>query len=208
MRILFFGDSITDAGRDRAVDHTARSYGTGYPCFIAGELLSQAPQDYEIFNRGISGHRIVDLYARIKCDVWNLQPDVLSILIGVNDVWHEIGGQNGVELERWDKMYRMLIEDTLERLPNVKIIICEPFVLDGEATHENFEKFLEVKMYAKAAQQIAEDYQLPFLPLQDVLEQHAKRLSPENVLVDGVHPTLGGAKLIADEWLKLYKEIK
>ena len=207
MRIVLFGDSITDANRYREADHCGNSYGVGYPCFIASELLSQEPDKYEIFNRGISGNRIVDLYARIKCDVWNLQPDVLSILIGVNDVWHELYG-NGVELERWDKMYRMLIEDTLERFPNLKIIICEPFVLDGTATHEHFEKFLEVHMYAKAAKQIAEDYNLHFLPLQEMIEQQSQRLSPENVLGDGVHPTIGGAKLIADEWMKLFKEIK
>jgi lysophospholipase L1-like esterase len=126
MKILFYGDSITDAQRDRSVDHYLSSYGFGYPSFVAGELLSKNPEQYEIINRGISGNRIVDLYARIKADVWNLQPDVLSILVGVNDVWHEINYNNGVELERFDKIYRMMLDDTLKVLPNVKIILCEP----------------------------------------------------------------------------------
>lgn len=206
MKILFFGDSITDAYRDRNLDGYLSSYGCGYPSFIAGELLSKNPDKYEIVNRGISGNRIVDLYARIKSDVWNLQPDVLSILIGVNDVWHEINYQNGVELERWDRMYRMLIDDTLKQLPDLKVIICEPFVLDGKATNENFERFLQVKMYAKAAKQIAEDYHFPFVALQDMLELAAKRTAPEYILADGVHPAIGGAKLIADEWIKVFKK--
>ena len=207
MKILFYGDSITDAHRDRSVDHYLSSYGFGYPSFVAGELLSKNPEQYEIINRGISGNRIVDLYARIKADVWNLQPDVLSILVGVNDVWHEINYNNGVELERFDRIYRMMLDDTLKVLPNVKIILCEPFVLDGAATTEKYEDFLQVKMYAKAVKQIAEDYNLAFVPLQEILEETAKRTAPEYVLADGVHPAIGGAKLIADEWLKTFNEI-
>ena len=208
MKIVLFGDSITDAGRNRGIDFHGSSYGYGYANFIAGELLSQDPAGYEIYNRGISGNRIVDLYARIKCDVWNLQPDVLSILIGVNDVWHEVAAKNGVELERWDRMYRMLIEDTLQRLPNVKIILCEPFILEGTATGEQMDKFIDVQMYAKAAKQIAEDYNLAFVPLQDMLHQAALKSEPKYVLEDGVHPATGGAKLIANEWLKVFNEIK
>ena len=206
MKIVFYGDSITDAHRDRSVDHYLSSYGFGYPSFVAGELLSKNPEQYEIINRGISGNRIVDLYARIKADVWNLQPDVLSILVGVNDVWHEINYDNGVELERFDRIYRMMLDDTLKVLPNVKIILCEPFVLDGAATTEKYEDFLQVKMYAKAVKQIAEDYNLAFVPLQEILEETAKRTAPEYVLADGVHPAIGGAKLIADEWLKVFEK--
>lgn len=209
MKILFYGDSITDAHRDRNLDNYLGSYGFGYPSFVAGELLSKHPEQYEIINRGISGNRIVDLYARIKADVWNLQPDVLSILVGVNDVWHEINYGNGVELERFDKIYRMMLDDTLKVLPDLKIVLCEPFVLDGAATAEKYEDFLQVKMYAKAVKQIAEDYNLLFVSLQETLEEAAKRSAPEFVLADGVHPAIGGAKLIADEWLKVFeKEIE
>ena len=112
MKILFFGDSITDAGRARDQDGTSASLGFGYVRSLAGKLLLKDPVKYEIFNRGISGHRIVDLYARVKCDCWNLQPDVLSILIGVNDVWHGVHHENGVEIDRFERMYRMLLEDT------------------------------------------------------------------------------------------------
>ena len=83
--ILFQGDSITDAGRNREND---AGTGTGYPTFVKGELGLSNPGEYEFINRGISGNRIVDLYARIKADIINLKPDYMSILIGVYDVWH------------------------------------------------------------------------------------------------------------------------
>ena len=206
MKILFYGDSITDANRDRNADNWLGSYGFGYPSFVAGELLSKNPEQYEIINRGISGNKIVDLYARIKMDVWNLRPDVLSVLVGVNDVWHELYHGTGVDLKRFDKIYRMMIEETLQILPNLKIVLCEPFVLEGTATNEKYEDFLQVKMYAKAVKHIAEDYNLSFLPLQEMLEDAAKRTAPEYVLADGVHPAIGGARLIADEWLKIFEK--
>lgn len=207
MRILFYGDSITDMNRNRDADFSFNSYGYGYPIFVAGDLYFNEPEKYEIINRGIGGNRIVDLYARIKKDVWNLKPDVLSILIGINDVWHELYGENGVELDRFERSYRILIEDTKKVLPEIKIVICEPFVLKGSATEEKYEGFLQIKEYAKVAKKIAEDYNLYFLPLQDKFDQAAELHGANYYLYDGVHPNVAGAKLIAEEWLKLFKSI-
>ena len=203
MKVLFLGDSITDMGRNRECDNVWK--GNGYVFFAAGDIKREDPF-VEVINRGISGNRIVDLYARIKSDVWNLQPDVLSILIGVNDVWHEIGSQNGVELDRFIRIYDMLISDTLKVLPKVKIILCEPFVLKGAATEENYERFLQVKEYAKAIKGLAEKYSLEFLPLQDALDKAAAKTQAKYYLYDGVHPDIAGARLIADEWMNLYNE--
>lgn len=210
MKILFYGDSITDMNRNReAADGDVFSYGVGYPNFIVGELSYLHPTKYTFVNRGVSGDRIVDLYARIKRDVWNDEPDVLSILIGVNDVWHEVAFQNGVELSRWERIYRMLIEDTLTRLPNVKLMICEPFVLEGSATSgENYQRFLEVREYAKVAKKLAEEYHARFVPLQEKFDEAAAKYGGERYLFDGVHPTAAGAKLIATEWIKVFNEIK
>lgn len=211
MKILFFGDSITDMNRLRDhEDGTVYSYGVGYPNFIVGELSYKEPTRYEFINRGISGNRIVDLYARAKIDAWNHKPDVLSILIGVNDVWHEISRENGVELPRWERIYRSLIAETKERLPDTKIIICEPFILEGSATdgEERWERFLEVKEYAKVAKKIAEDYGAYFVPLQEKFDEATKECGTEPYLFDGVHPTAAGAKLIATEWLKAFEKIK
>lgn len=206
MKILLFGDSITDAGRNKDADFNLNSYGFGYPSFIAGELLSK-DNTYQIYNRGISGNRIVDLYARIKADVWNLEPDVLSVLIGINDVWHEIDGKNGVELDRFNKIYRMLLDDTKKRLPNVKIVLMEPFVLNnGKIEQWYFDRLNEVKEYAKVVKAIAVDYGCQYVPLQEMLDKAAEKFGAAYVLEDGVHPTIVGAKLIADEWLKVFNE--
>ena len=164
MKIVLYGDSITDAGRAREQNNTLYAYGNGYPKYIVGELVGRNPLKYEIINRGVSGDRIVDLYARIKKDVWNLQPDVLSILVGVNDIWHEVLSNNGVDLLRFEKIYDMLLEDTKRIIPNTKIILLEPFVLEGYATKEHFEEFNKVRDYAKVVKKLANKLGAYFVP--------------------------------------------
>ncbi|MBQ4153450.1 MAG: GDSL family lipase, partial [Oscillospiraceae bacterium] len=137
-RVLFQGDSITDAGRDRErFDHL----GAGYPKFVAGHLDFEEPGAYECLNRGISGNRIVDVYARIKRDIINLAPDYMSLLIGVNDVWHEVNHQNGVDAEKFERIYDMLIGEVKEALPEIKIMIMSPYVIKGTATEEKWDDF-------------------------------------------------------------------
>ena len=212
MKILFFGDSITDAGRNRDAGTHMFSLGYGFVRVIADRLQAAEPEKYEIVNRGISGNRVVDLYARIKCDAWNLQPDVLSILIGINDIWHEISGKNGVEIDRFEAVYRMMLADTKKALPNTKIILCEPFVLQGSATEsteeipDRYERFCQVYQYAAVVKKLAEEFDLPFLPLQEKFTQVSNGGKEAYYLADGVHPHVAGAKLIADEWMQLFQE--
>ena len=206
MKILFFGDSITDANRNREGDFSLGNYGLGFVRSVAGTLMREAPDKYRIFNRGIAGNRVVDLYARIKIDCWNLEPDVLNILIGVNDVWHEIATRNGVEIDRFENVYRMMLKETKQRLPNTKLILCEPFLLKGKVTEASYEEFLAVKEYAKVVKKLAEEYECYFIPLQEKIDAFAEQYGVEACLTDGVHPAVGGAQLIADEWLKLFKE--
>lgn len=205
MKIVLFGDSITDMNRVREVDEHVLGYGMGYSMFVTEQLVFENPEKYHVLNRGIGGNRVVDLYARIKADVWNYNPDVLSILIGVNDVWHEVSSKNGVELDRYERVYRMLIEDTLAALPNIKIMLCEPFVLKGECTRERYDEFLEVKKYAKVVEKLAKEYGLPFVPLQEKMDEAAERYGVETCLYDGVHPNVYGAKIIANQWLSVFK---
>ena len=205
MKILFQGDSITDAGRNRE----QLCLGKGYPVMIGGELGAHFPGKYTFDNKGVSGNRIVDVYARIKVDCWNLEPDVISLLIGVNDVWHEFGNKNGVEPERFEKVYRMLIEDTKAKLPNIKFMLMEPFVLPGRATEGKWEAFSEnVYQLAEIVQKLAKEYNLAFVPLQEKLNAACKLCPPEYWLGDGVHPTAAGHRLISDAWLEVFhKEI-
>ena len=212
MRILFFGDSITDMDRDRNAgeDDFRRGMGLGhgYVNFIAAELLGKYPNRYQFINRGISGNRIVDLYARIKADCWNYNPDVMSILIGINDVYPQELENNAVELDRYENVYRMLIEDTKKKLPDVKLILCEPFMVTESASEQDMVKWTcnpSVREYAAAVKSIAQEYGLPFVALQDVLTKQAEG-NADCYVFDGIHPTPAGAKLIADEWLKVFKE--
>lgn len=202
MRIITFGDSITDAGRmqDGRLGH-------GYPLLLQADLGFEDPTKYEVINRGIGGNRIVDLYARVKKDVWNLQPDVVSILIGVNDVWHDLSETpNGVDIVRFEKVYRALIEDTLAVLPDCKIMLMEPYVAHGVTTDANPEHFAQVKDYAKVVEKLAAEYRLPFLPLQARFDELEASSEPAYWTADGVHPTVMGARMIANEWIKLFKE--
>ena len=206
MKILFQGDSITDIGRntDRG---SLQSIGQGYALMVTGELGARYPGQYTFENRGISGNRIVDLYARIKVDCWNLEPDVISILLGVNDVWHEFGNKNGVEANRFENVYRMLIEDSLAKLPNVKFMLLEPFALPGTATEGKWnEFFVEVVKRSQIVQKLAQEYQLSFVPLQKKLEDACKLCPAEYWLGDGVHPTPAGHRLIADAWLEVFQK--
>ena len=205
MKILFYGDSITDAGRNRNEGALNDRFGAGYVMQIAGRLFESDPTKYEIINTGVSGNRIVDLYARIKRDCINHAPDMISILIGINDIWHEIGANNGVALPKFKKIYRMMLEEILEALPNVKIILCEPFVLSGRATVEKMDRFLDVYDYAKAIRELAEEFSLDFLPLQEKLSEVAKAAGDETLLYDGVHPSVTGAAVIAGEWLRNFE---
>ncbi len=205
MKILFFGDSITDMGRNRGECDDIWTYGSGYPFLVASALYRQDPTKFQVINRGIAGNRIVDLYARVKADVWHEQPDILSVLVGVNDIWHEFDWQNGVEQDRFERMYEMLIDDTLRRLPNVKMILCEPFVLKASATAEKFEQFKQVYDYAKIVKRLAEKHNLYFLPLQEKFNRAADKFGAEYYLYDGVHPNVAGATLIADAWLQLFE---
>lgn len=207
IRVLFQGDSITDAGRDRSKPD---SLGSGYPKFVTGAMYLDHPGEYEFINRGISGNRIVDVYARIKADIINLKPDVMSLLIGVNDVWHEFSRQNGVDAEKFEKIYGMLIDEVRAALPELKIMILGPYVLPGPAPEAfGYEEFrAEVLLRAAAAKRIAEKYGFPYVDLQARLDEAAARGPVEELSQDGVHPVAGGIELIKRAWIEAFEKMK
>lgn len=205
--ILFQGDSITDCSRGNGL-------GDGYAMLASAQLGLENPGEYTFYNRGISGNRIVDVYARIKADIINLKPDYMSILIGVNDVWHEFSGNNGVSEDKFEKIYCMIIEEIREALPDVKIVILEPFCLRECAT-ENTEEYPdkwnifneEVQKRAEKAKKVAEKYNLPFIPLQHKFDEAAKLAPNSYWLEDGVHPTPAGHELIKREWINAFNKL-
>lgn len=204
-KILFQGDSITDAGRWGTDD---AYIGLGYATLVKAELTFNHPGEYLMQNRGISGNRIVDLYARMKTDILNLKPDVMSILIGVNDVWHEFEEKNGVDADKYFKVYSLLIEEIKEALPDIKIMILEPFTLQGSGNEKYWDEFRdEVAKRAEKAKAIAEKYNLTFIPLQDKFNELAQATANDCWLVDGVHPQAAGHELIKREWIKAFNNL-
>ena len=204
MKVLFQGDSITDMYRTRVEEEM---FGVGYPLLVKAELGFSEPGKYEFINRGVAGSRIVDLYSRIKPDILNDKPDVMSILIGVNDVWHEYtDNPNGVDADKYFKVYDLYIEEIKNAIPNIKIMIMEPFVLKASATENRWEDFSrEVKKRAEMARKVAEKYDLPFIPLQKGFDELTEKMPASYWLEDGIHPTSAGHEYIKNEWVKAFK---
>lgn len=201
MNIVFQGDSITDCCRGDGL-------GAGYAMLCTAALTSEKPGEYACYNRGIGGHRVTDLLARWKRDCLNLNPDFLSIHIGINDVWHELGGQNGVEAELFEAAYDLLLSYTFRNCPDVKVVLMDPFVLPGTATNEHLEYFQkEVALRREAVARLAKKYDLPVIPLQEVFDEACKRAPSACWSGDGVHPTAGGHALIAKRWLEKFHEL-
>lgn len=211
-RILFQGDSITDFGRDR---NNFYDVGKGYVNFVKASLGFDEPGKYEFINRGISGNRVVDLYARIKADFINLKPDYASIYIGVNDAWHEIASLNGVETQKFEKIYTMLIDEVKAACPEIKLMIIAPYVLEGTATcntediPDRLQRFRkDVAEKALVCKKIAQKYGLPLIELQPAFDKACKKAPAEYWAYDGVHPTPCGHEIIKRLWLETFEKIK
>ena len=201
MKILFQGDSITDWFRRGDRDDIM---GSNYVTMIAGEMGRKFPEKYEFLYRGISGSRSVDILARMPKDIISLKPDVLSLLIVINDVWHRTF-DSGITPEQYEIVCNLLIKFVKEALPDIKIMILEPFVLKGSATAEKWSFFKnETKLIAKAAKKVAKDNKLIFVPLQKRFDE-AQKLTKEGYwLIDGVHPTAAGHYIIKEAWQEAF----
>ena len=200
--ILFQGDSITDGNRGRNSDPN-HIHGHGYQYILASEILAEnLGKNVTVYNRGISGNRIADLYARWIEDCLNLKPTILSILIGVNELIFQYDHNCGASPERFKKTYRTLIEEVLEKNPDTKIIIMEPFF--GKHREEAPGEYIKsnIGFYQKASKEIAEEFNLIFVPLQEVFDEASKNCNIFELLWDGVHPTTAGHQLIARQWKK------
>lgn len=200
--ILFQGDSITDGNRGRSSDPN-HIHGHGYQYILASEILADnLGKNVTVYNRGISGNRIADLYARWIEDCLKLEPTILSILIGANDIIFQYNNNFDSSPERYKKTYKLLIEEVLERNSETKIIIMEPFF--GKHKEAELCEYVKnnISFYQKVAKEIAEEFGLIFVPLQEVFDEASKRCDIFELLWDGVHPTTAGHQLIARQWKK------
>ncbi len=205
--VLFQGDSITDAGREkeRQLPNSAWSFGNGYAMIAAANLLNSMPEkELVIYNRGISGNKVYQLAERWDADCLNLKPNVLSILIGVNDYWHKRNGNYDGTVEIYENDYMKLLERTKAALPDVKLVLCEPFyVLDTSAVDETW--VAPMKEYQVAAKRVSDAFNTIWVPFQTIFDEAVKHAPGTYWTGDGVHPSMAGAQLMAEAWLAATK---
>lgn len=201
--ILFQGDSITDAGRKRDVAdaNSATAMGEGYAWFTTAQMLvDSSSANLKFFNRGVSGNKVYQLAERWQADCLDLKPDVLSILIGVNDYWHTKSFGYKATLETYEHDLHALLKRTKDALPNIKFVVCEPFLLECGNVKPDWPG--EFASYRKAAGRLAEEMQAVFVPFQAMFDAAVKIAPPATWAGDGVHPSASGAALMAHWWLK------
>lgn len=216
-KIMFMGDSVTDWYRSGDGDN---ALGSGYPLLVASELAYNYPAKYEFVNKGISGNRSIDILGRVQGDVVQLKPDYISILVGVNDVWHGVDYNCGITPEKYEIYYNMMIDEIKQGLPDIKIMIMEPFILDGKAVNgdligldgtaakDRYERFhAKMDEIANIAKRIALKHDLPFIPLQSLFNEALKKAPVEYWSSDGVHPTYAGHQIIKNAWIETFENL-
>ncbi len=206
--VLFQGDSITDANRRRGRKgpNDPAALGHGYVFHTAAELMRRYPElNLQIYDRGISGDKVYQLADRWERDCLDLKPDVLSILVGVNDYCHVHFHGFGGTLPEYVRDYDILLERTREHFPDVKLILGEPFLLEaGDITAEHVQA---ITGYRDAARKLAEKYLAVWVPYQQVFFDALDRAPAEYWAPDGVHPTLAGHMLMSKAWLEAVDQL-
>lgn len=211
-RILFQGDSITDAGRNREDFY---SLGYGYPLLTAAHLTAEYPGEYEYVNRGVGGDLLVDLYNRRQADLLDLAPDYLSLFIGTNDAWAELDQGRPIVTDAFEQMYTALLEEIFALCPNTKVMLISPAIMEGlfsrntEEQPDRLNQFrLHVASRIEVVRKLAEKYRLPFVDMQAVYDEACTRADAAVWTGDGAHPTAGGHELIKRAWLAAFEELK
>ncbi len=203
MKILFQGDSITDAGRDRRNYH---HMGNGYPKYASALIAEAFPDtDFEFINFGISGNRTCQLFDRLYKDGIEFQPDVISILIGVNDIWHR-GGSERIETTdaQIETNYRAILTRIREQT-NAKILILTPYLLDCD----NKEWIREgLKTVLPIIEKLADEFADAYVPLHELFEEALKtQPQPQYYSGDGVHPNSNGAEFIGKRYFEAIRPL-
>ena len=202
--ILFQGDSITDWGRNYSSNqpNSTNTLGSGYVLLTAAHLLLKYPKkNLKIYNKGISGNKVFQLADRWDTDCLALKPNVLSIHIGVNDFWHTLTNGYTGTIDTYITDYHKLLDRTKQALPNVKLVICEPFALKGVKSVDD-KWYPTFDLFRKAARDIAAQYNAPFVPLQSIFDEAVELAPAPYWSLDGVHPSVAGEALMAQAWIE------
>ena len=209
--ILFQGDSITDGNRGRNTDPN-HIMGHGYAFSIASRIGADYPEKrYQFYNRGISGNKVNDLEKRWQTETLDLKPDVLSILVGVNDSSSVVFNREPViSVEKYEEIYNSLLEQTKAAFPTILFVLCEPFILKGGRVTENWEAYRsDIVQRQTIVRKLAVKYDAVFVGFQEVFDKACNKAPADYWIWDGVHPTVAGHELMAREWLKqVEKRIK
>jgi len=206
-RVLFLGDSITDGGRGRNADPN-HILGHGYVFIIAARHGAAFPERHLAFiNRGVSGDQVTDLAARWRTDVLDLKPDVLSVLVGVNDVLLGFRDNKPISIEAYEQVYDRLLAETLAARPNVRFVLGEPFFLCGKRTEAQYQEWqVSMQHLRTVVTKLAAKYHAPVVHFQKIFDDACRRAPIDYWIWDGVHPTYAGHQLMADEWERVYRE--
>ncbi len=207
--VLFQGDSITDAGRDKSryYANDSAGMGHGYVFQIVAQLQGQNPgNSWKFYNRGISGNKVFQLNERWDDDCMQLKPDVLSLLIGVNDFWHTLTYNYKGTADTFENDLTKLLNRTLDSYPKLKIIMGEPFAVKG-GTAIDGKWDGEFRKYQKAAQNIANKFKSAFIPYQDIFDAALKEAPVAYWCPDGVHPSMAGDYLMKEAWIKEWSKL-
>ncbi len=202
-RILFQGDSITDGNRGRNQDPN-HILGHGYAFLIAADLGGHHPERrLDFINRGVSGNTVDDLARRWKADMLDLKPDVLSVLIGVNDAGRAWRDGTPFEVAAFEKTYDRLLTEARAAHPKLRIVLGEPFIGPERAGASNWAvRVAAVQEARQAVARLAERHGATLVRFQRVFDEATRRAPLEYWIWDGVHPTYRGHQLMADEWLR------
>jgi lysophospholipase L1-like esterase len=202
LTFLFQGDSITDGNRTRNNDWN-HVMGHGYQYIIASKLWYDFPKKgLHFFNRGVSGNKVTDLTERWQQDTLDIKPDVLSILIGINDTSAFVYGNKDFTAAQYESGYRALLQQTKQQLPNVQLVLCEPFILPVGKVKDKWEDYsTEVKKRQEVVLKLSEEFNAVYVPFQDAFNKALEKAPADYWIWDGIHPMPAGHELMAIEWM-------
>lgn len=212
-RFLFQGDSITDMKWGRNEKDRNHYLGHSYVFLIASRLHTDLPQaGLKFFNRGMSGNTVGDLRNRWQTDSVEMKPDILSILVGVNDVGRACRANKQIDLRQWEADYRFILDASRKTNPKLKIILLDPFVLPtGKLLEETAWKQWngECTKLRAIVKRLASDYQAARVRTQEVFDKACEHTEPSHWIWDGVHPLPQGHELIARSWIEtVHQQLK
>lgn len=201
---LFQGDSITDGARGRDGDPN-HIMGHGFAFSIASRAGAAFPErKLTFYNRGVSGNTVQDLESRWQDDTLSLRPDVLSVLVGINDTEKAVRTKNAEATAQFEAGYRHLLESTKAQLPHCLLVLCEPFLAPVGRVKEGWPAWQEqVKRLQAVSQRLAGEFGAVWVPLQTNFDNAALRAPADYWVWDGIHPTVAGHELIVQQWLKI-----